>query len=72
MENEKMPQTVSLTGREQEVLRLLAQGFSTAGIAAELGIRPDTVLGYRKQLHRKFQVSKVAELIFKATELKMI
>ena len=72
MDNENMQQVVSLTGRETEVLRLLAKGYSTPQIATELGIRPGTVLGYRKQLHEKLRVNKVAELIFKAKDLDLI
>ena len=72
MDNENMQQVVSLTRRETDVLRLLAKGYSTPQIAAQLGIRPDTVLGYRKQLHRKLRVNKATELIFKAGELHLI
>ena len=72
MDNENMQQAVSLTGRETEVLRLLAKGYSTPQIAAELGIRPDTVLGYRKQLHKKLCVNKATELVFKAGELHLL
>lgn len=72
MDNENMQQVVSLTGRETEVLRLLAKGYSTPQIAAQLGIRPDTVLGYRKQLHKKLRVNKATELVFKAGELHLL
>lgn len=72
MDNENMQQVVSLTRRETDVLRLLAKGYSTPQIAAQLGICPDTVLGYRKQLHRKLRVNKATELIFKAGELHLI
>ncbi len=63
---------VSLTRRETDVLRLLAKGYSTPQIAAQLGIRPGTVLGYRKQLHNKLRVNKATELIFKAGELHLL
>ena len=72
MDNENLQQVVSLTGRETDVLRLLAKGYSTPQIASELGIRPDTVLGYRKQLHKKLRVNKATELVFKAGELHLI
>ena len=72
MDNENLQQVVSLTRREMDVLRLLAKGYSTPQIAEELGIRPDTVLGYRKQLHKKLRVNKATELVFKAGELHLI
>jgi DNA-binding NarL/FixJ family response regulator len=35
-----------LTKRQLEVLRLLAEGFSTAEVATELGLRQTTVRNY--------------------------
>lgn len=72
MESDSSPQEVSLTRRELDVLRLLAKGYSTARVADELGIGQETVLGYRKQLHKKLKVNKVAELVYKAAEMKLI
>ena len=72
MDNGNILPLVSLTRRETDVLRLLAKGFSTPQIAVQLGIRPDTVLGYRKQLHKKLNVNKATELIYKAGELHLL
>lgn len=72
MENESTPQIVSLTKRETDVLRLIAKGFTTPEISAELGIGHETVLGYRKQLHKKLKVNKAAELIYRATEHQLL
>ncbi len=72
MANRNAPEIISLTRREMEVLRLLSKGYTTPLIAAELGIGKETVLSYRKQLHQKFNVSRVGELIYKATELDLI
>ena len=50
----------SLTGRENEILRLLAEGVSTVGIAAELVISPMTVQSHVKNILAKLGVhSKV-------------
>jgi len=72
MGNENRSETVRLTPRELEVLQLLAKGYTTAQVAAVLGISPDTVRGYRKQLHYKFGVNRVAELTYKAGEQHLI
>ena len=50
----------SLTGRENEILRLLAEGVSTVGIAGELVISPMTVQSHVKNILAKLGVhSKV-------------
>ncbi len=50
----------SLTGRENEILRLLAEGVSTTGIANELSISPMTVQSHVKNILSKLGVhSKV-------------
>ena len=72
MENEITPETVSITKRELDVLRLLAKGYTSTRIAEELGICQSTVMDYRKKLHMKFKVNRVGELVFKATELHLI
>ncbi len=66
------PVEISLTRRETEVLRLLAKGYTTTQIAEELGIGKETVVGYRKQLHKKFKVNRATELTYKASELHLI
>lgn len=42
-----------LTGRERQVLQLLARGLTGASAAAELGLAPETVRGYIKNAVRK-------------------
>jgi predicted ATPase/DNA-binding CsgD family transcriptional regulator len=46
----------SLTGREREVLRLLATGATNKTIAAELGLRPKTVMHHNESIYRKLRV----------------
>jgi len=61
-----------LTQREQEILKLVSEGATTAGIALQLFISPQTVETHRHNLMQKFHVSNAASLIKKAGEYGMI
>ncbi|MDT8436560.1 MAG: response regulator transcription factor [Gemmatimonadota bacterium] len=52
----------ALTGREREVLRLVAAGRSNKQIASELGISRRTVESHRESLMRKLEIRTVAGL----------
>jgi DNA-binding NarL/FixJ family response regulator len=52
----------SLTDREREVLRFVAQGLSTKEIAGRLDISPRTVDTHRANLMRKLDIRSVARL----------
>jgi DNA-binding CsgD family transcriptional regulator len=52
-----------LTAREQEVLRFLARGMSTAEMTQRLGISPHTVRDHIKSLFGKVGVRSRAELV---------
>jgi RNA polymerase sigma factor (sigma-70 family) len=52
-----------LTGREREVLTLVADGRHNREIAAQLGISPRTVEVYKSRLMEKLQVRRVPELV---------
>jgi FixJ family two-component response regulator len=52
-----------LTGREREVLALVADGRHNREIAIELGISPRTVEVYKARLMEKLQVRRVTELV---------
>ena len=56
----------SLTTREQEVLELICQEFTTNEIGEKLFISPRTVEGHRKSLVEKFGVRNTAGLVLKA------
>jgi two-component system, NarL family, invasion response regulator UvrY len=58
-----------LTQREMQTLTLLSRGRSYALIAAELGVRPRTVVDMSSQLRLKLGVRSLPELILKAIEL---
>ncbi|MBR1569139.1 MAG: helix-turn-helix transcriptional regulator [Bacteroidales bacterium] len=72
MDSNMQPSEIKVTGRELEILRLLAKGLSTPKIAEELKLGTETILWYRKGLHRKFNVHSTVELLFKAMELHII
>jgi len=52
-----------LSGREREVLRLIAEGLSAKEIAADLQISTKTVEAHRTSLMRKLGVRKATELV---------
>lgn len=52
-----------LTCREQEVLRLLADGYATKQSAARLGIAPKTVETHRKNIMEKLEIDNVPGLV---------
>jgi DNA-binding NarL/FixJ family response regulator len=51
-----------LTGRERQVLQLVAEGQTTKEIAAGLGVSVKTVETFRHQIMRKLDLHSVAEL----------
>ena len=62
----------SLTKREMTILQEVALGRTTPQIAADLGLSPETVKWYRKQMLAKFSASTSAEMIRKAALLQII
>jgi DNA-binding NarL/FixJ family response regulator len=52
----------ALTGREREVLQLVAEGKSTKQIASELHVSTKTVEANRRQVMEKLNIHSVAEL----------
>ena len=61
-----------LTPREVEVMDLVVQGFTSAAIAARLGISIRTVESYRVQIMDKMQAASVAVLVRQAIRLGRI
>jgi DNA-binding NarL/FixJ family response regulator len=53
----------SLTGREEQVLRLVAEGLSNRQIAERLGLRPQTVKNHVRRVFEKLDVHSRLELI---------
>jgi DNA-binding NarL/FixJ family response regulator len=52
----------ALTGREREVLQLVAEGKSTKQIALELHVSTKTVEANRRQIMEKLDIHSIAEL----------
>jgi len=57
-----------LSAREQEVLFLIVQEYTTEEIATFLYISQETVKSHRRNLMNKMQVRNVAGLVRKAVE----
>lgn len=53
----------SLSRREAEVLRLLADGCSSKEIAQRMDLSPATIMSYRKNLYRKLNVSSRSQAV---------
>ena len=60
---------INLTKRQAEVALLVLRGHSSASIGLKLGISPQTVKVFRKQLYRKCSISSQAELFALITPL---
>jgi DNA-binding NarL/FixJ family response regulator len=65
-------QLESLTPREKEVLRLMAEGLPSRSIAADLGISYTTVRTHIRSLGGKLGVHSKLEAIVKAREMGLI
>jgi DNA-binding NarL/FixJ family response regulator len=65
-------QRESLTAREKEVLRLMAEGVSSRDIASKLGISYATVRTHIRSLGAKLGVHSKVQAIVKARELALI
>ncbi len=66
LSQERINETISLDGltdREQEVLKLLAEGVANEEIAEKLVISPKTVARHRENIMQKLQLHSRAELV---------
>ena len=55
--------TVSLTGREQQILSLIWKGLQNRDIARELRISQKTVEAHRASMMRKLRATNAAQLL---------
>lgn len=67
--NNQLPE---LSGREKEVLTLIAEGLTNPEIAAKLYLSPSTIDSHRKNLLAKLNVKNTASLVRFAIEKKLI
>ena len=63
---------LKLTGRETEVLLLLASGYDRNEISQSLKITKNTVCGYGKQIYTKLEVSSCAQATLKAVDMGLV
>lgn len=68
----KAPDDAGLTGRETEVLTLLARGMTVGETARTLGLKPQTVASYVKTIYHKLNVSNRAEATLAAASRGLI
>lgn len=64
--------TPLLTKREKEILKMIANGETTASIAEKLFLSPNTIETHRRNLMQKFNVNNAAEMIKVAAMHEMI
>jgi two-component system response regulator NreC len=69
---EPMPRSATLTPREKEVLKLLAEGSSVKEIAAFLGLSIKTVEAHKFNLMRKLNIHNKAHLVQYAIQKKIL
>lgn len=62
----------TLTAREQEVMRMLAEGLNTKEVAGKLFISPKTVENHRTNLMKKLGLQNTVELVRYAARLGLI
>lgn len=63
--NVARPRKVELSGREEEVLQLLSQGYRYKEIAATLGLAVDTVHSHLRRIYEKLHVTSRTEAVVK-------
>jgi DNA-binding NarL/FixJ family response regulator len=61
-----------LTGREREVLKLLAEGRTVRSVAGVLGLSVKTVDAHKFNLMRKLGIHNKAELVMWAIQKKVV
>ena len=67
-----LPRARTLTGREREVLRLLAEGRTVRSAAAILGLSVKTVDAHKFNLMRKLGIHNKAELVMWAIQKRVV
>ena len=71
-DNVRTPRFSTLTPREREVLKLLAEGNSVKEIAGDLNLSVKTVEAHKFNLMRKLDIHNKAQLVQYAIQKKII
>ncbi len=66
------PAREPLSGREREVLQLVAKGYSVPEAARALSLSPNTAHTYIKNVYRKLEVSSRAEAVLAASRMGLV
>lgn len=66
------PSPGPLTPREREILQLIAEGHTTKGVAAKLGLSVKTVETHRMQLMERLDIHDVAGLVRYAIRVGLV
>jgi DNA-binding NarL/FixJ family response regulator len=61
-----------LTGRESEVLELLARGYTYLNVGVKLGISTHTVHAHIRKIYKKLQVNSRSEAVYKAVRQGLV
>lgn len=61
-----------LTGREIDIIRLIARGYTYAGAAERLGVSAHTVASHIKKAYRKLGVHTAGAAVMRAAKLGII
>ena len=70
--NERVPRFATLTPREREVLKMLAEGNSVKEVACQLNLSVKTVEAHKFNLMRKLDIHNKAQLVQYAIQKKII
>lgn len=70
--NRKSGADLNITEREQEILQLIVDGFTSKEIAKKLYISPRTVDTHRANLMQKLKLNNIAELVRYAIENELV
>ena len=71
-QGQQLEDSEALTPRENDVLQLIAKGFSRPEVANLLGLTINTVASYTKNIYQKLNVSSRAEAVYEGLRLGLI
>jgi DNA-binding NarL/FixJ family response regulator len=69
---ERMPRFATLTPREKEILKMLAEGNTVKEVASQLDLSVKTVEAHKFNLMRKLDIHNKAQLVQYAIQKKVI
>jgi DNA-binding NarL/FixJ family response regulator len=69
---DRLPRFATLTPREKEVLKMLAEGNSVKEVACQLNLSVKTVEAHKFNLMRKLDIHNKAQLVQYAIQKKII